>query len=73
MPPNSGRPGMKSQSSSMNLMRADTIPRGEDIWIEDDELVWALATVLRQENTQLMVRRKRTGEEDEIDLVSLQH
>ncbi|CAM9166452.1 unnamed protein product [Ascophyllum nodosum] len=68
MPPNSGRPGMKSQSSSMNLMRADTIPRGEDIWIEDDELVWALATVLRQENTQLMVRRKRTGEEDEIDL-----
>lgn len=57
----------------MDLMRADTIPQGEEIWVEDGEEVWALASVLRQENTQLKVRRKNTGEEDEIDLVRLQY
>lgn len=53
----------------MNLLRADTIPAGSEIWAEDDEQVWMLAEVLRQENTLLTVRQKSTGDELEIDLV----
>lgn len=58
----------------MNLIRADTIPPGSEIWTEDEtddgEEVWMLAQVVRQENTLLTVRKKQTGEELEIDLVS---
>lgn len=67
--------GIVSQPSvSMNLIRADTIPVGSEIWAEDEadggEEVWMLAQVVRQENTLLTVRKKKTGEELEIDLVS---
>lgn len=54
---------------SINRIRADTIPAGSTIWTEDDEDVWMMAEVVRQENTLLTVKRKRTGEEVEIDLV----
>lgn len=71
MPPNMAPVrGITSQPSmSAKLMRADTIPRGSSIWVEDDEEVWVVADVIRQQNTLLTVRRKKTGEELEIDLV----
>lgn len=71
MPPNiAPSRGITTQPSvSMNLMRADTIPKGSAIWAESDEDVWVLAEVVRQENTLLTVRQKTTGEEMEIDLV----
>lgn len=63
--------GITSQPSvSMNLLRADTMDKGTEIWTEDEDEVWMLAEVLRQENTRLSVRRKSTGEELQIDLVS---
>lgn len=54
---------------SMNLIRADTIPAGSEVWAENDEHVWMLAEVVRQENTLVTVRQKSTGQEVEIDLV----
>ncbi|CAM9932796.1 unnamed protein product [Scytosiphon promiscuus] len=70
MPPQSvPARGITSQPSvSMNLLRADTIAAGTEIWTEDEDEVWMLAEVLRQENTRLSVRRKSTGEELQIDL-----
>lgn len=66
---------MPQASVSMNLIRADTMPPGSEIWTEDEtedgEEVWMLAQVVRQENTLLTVRKKKTGEELEIDLVSI--
>lgn len=62
--------GITSQPSmSMNRMRAETIPSGSGIWVEDEERVWMLAEVVQQDNTLLTIRRKRTGEVMEIDLV----
>lgn len=62
--------GITSQPSmSMNLIQADTIPAGSEVWAEDDEQVWMLAEVVRQENTLITVRHKSSGEEVEIDLV----
>lgn len=71
MPPNMAPArGITSQPSmSARLMRVDTIPAGSAIWAEDDESVWVLAEVIRQENTLLTVRDKKTGDELEIDLV----
>eukprot|EP00752_Nemacystus_decipiens_P009414 g8417.t1 len=65
--------GIVSQPSvSMKLLRAQPIEAGSEIWAEDEsdggEEVWMLAQVLRQDNTQLTVRKKKTGEELEIDL-----
>lgn len=37
--------------------------------MEDQEDVWVLAEVLRQQDTLLTVRRKKTGDELEIDMV----
>lgn len=58
----------------MNLIRADTIPVGSEIWTEDEtdggEEVWVLAQVVQQANTLITARKKNTGEEMEIDLVS---
>lgn len=54
---------------SGSLLQAETIPVGNEIWVDDDDQVWMLAEVVRQENTSLTVRRKATGEELEIDLV----
>jgi len=54
---------------SGSLLTAETIPVGSEIWVDDEEQVWMLADVIRQENTSLTVRRKATGEELEIDLV----
>lgn len=54
---------------SGSLLTAETIPVGSEIWVDDEEQVWMLAEVIRQENTSLTVRRKGTGEEVEIDLV----
>ena len=57
----------------MNLLRADTMPSCTEIWAEDEadggDEVWMLAEVLRQDNTMLTVRKKKTGEELAIDLV----
>lgn len=65
------RQGLVSQASvSMDLIRADTIPNGSKVWVEDTEQVWILVEVVRQDNTMLTVRRK-TGEEVELDLVSI--
>lgn len=62
--------GITSQPSmSAKLMRAEIIPRGRSIWVEDEEDVWVLAEVVRQQDTLLTVRRKKTGDELEIDLV----
>lgn len=71
MPPDAAPArGITSQHSmSMNLIRADTIPAGSEVWAEHDEQVWMLAEVVRQENTLVTVRQKSTGEEVEIDLV----
>ncbi|CBJ30507.1 conserved unknown protein [Ectocarpus siliculosus] len=48
------------------------MPSGTEIWAEDEadggDEVWMLAEVLRQDNTMLTVRKKRTGEELAIDL-----
>lgn len=68
--------GIVSQPSvSMKLLRAQTIEAGSEIWAEDEtdggEEVWMLVQVLRQDNTLLMVRKKKTGEELEIDLVRM--
>lgn len=68
--------GIVSQASvSMKLLRAQPIETGSEIWAEDEsdggEEVWMLAQVLRQDNTLLTVRKKNTGEELEIDLVSV--
>ncbi|CAM9144262.1 unnamed protein product [Ectocarpus sp. 12 AP-2014] len=73
MPPHVPARGITSQPSvSMNLLRADTMPSGTEIWAEDEadggDEVWMLAEVLRQDNTMLTVRKKRTGEELAIDL-----
>lgn len=61
-------------SVSMNLIRADTFPVGSEIWTEDEaddgEGVWMLAQVVRQQNTLVTIRKKSSGEELEIDLVS---
>ena len=51
-------------------MQADQMPQGEELWVEDDNEVWVLASLVRQQNTILTVRRKDTGEQLEIDLVS---
>lgn len=72
MSPNMEPPvrGITSQPSmSMQLMRADTIPPGSHVWVEDKEMVWVLVEVVRQENTILTVREKDTRQEQEIDLV----
>lgn len=53
----------------MVLARAGTVPIGSGIWAEDEEQVWTLAEVIRQESTRLTVRSKKTGEELQIDLV----
>ena len=53
----------------MVLARAGTVPIGIGVWAEDEEQVWALAEVVRQESTRLTVRSKKTGEELQIDLV----
>lgn len=68
--------GLVSQPSvSMNLIQAESIPAGSEIWVEDEDdggqEVWMLATVVEQTNTLLTVRKKKTGEELEIDLVSI--
>ncbi len=63
MPPSAPAP------VSGSLLTAETIPVGSQIWVDDEEQVWMLAEVVRQENTSLTVRRKATGEELEIDLV----
>lgn len=66
---------MSQPSVSMKLLRAPSIEAGSEIWAEDEsdggEEVWMLAQVLRQDNTLLTVRKNRTGEELEIDLVSV--
>lgn len=62
--------GITSQPSvSMQLMRADTVPRGSHVWVEDDKLVWVLAEVVRQENTILTVREMSSGRQRDVDLV----
>lgn len=76
MPDVAPKRGIVSQPSvSMKLLRAQTIEAGSEIWAEDEsdggEEVWMLAQVLRQDNTLLTVRKKKTGEELEIDLVSV--
>lgn len=53
----------------MVLARTGSIPIGSRIWAEDEEQVWILAEVVRQESTRLTVRNKKTGEELLIDLV----
>ncbi|CAM9750268.1 unnamed protein product, partial [Ectocarpus sp. 8 AP-2014] len=54
---------------SGDLMRAETIAVGSDIWTDDEEgEVWTIAEVVHQENTMLTVRYKSTGEEHKIDL-----
>lgn len=70
MPPDMAPPrGIATQPSmSATLMRAETIAPGSKIWAEDDERVWILTEVIRQDNTILTVRDK-TGQEIEIDLV----
>ena len=73
MPPLPPRPmrGMSLQRSvSSRLMQADQMPQGEELWVEDDRDVWVLASLVKQQNTILTVRRKDTGETIEIDLVS---
>lgn len=73
MPPLPPRPmrGMSLQRSvSSRLMQADQMPQGEELWVEDDHDVWVLASLVKQQNTILTVRRKDTGETIEIDLVS---
>lgn len=52
------------------LMRVEAIPSGSKIWAEDEEKVWVLTEVVRQDNTILTVRERKTGEHKEIDLVS---
>lgn len=47
----------------------DTMLRGSMIWVDDLEEVWVLAEVVNQRNTLLTVRRKKTREVLEIDLV----
>lgn len=71
MPPHSvpARGIISQPSISATLMRVEAIARGSKIWVEDDEQVWLLAEVVRQDNTILTVREKRTGLEKEIDLV----
>lgn len=57
-------------STSMSLMRAETIPVGSEVWVDDEKQVWMLVKVVRQDNTILTVRQKTTGDEEEVDLVS---
>lgn len=72
MPP--PRRGLSLQRSvSARLMQAKQMPRGEEIWVEDEKAVWVLAELVEQQNTILKVRRKDTGQALEIDLVSLLH
>ncbi len=74
MPPLPARGLVSQPSVSMNLIQAESIPAGSEIWVEDEDdggqEVWMLATVVEQTNTLLIVRKKKTGEEVEIDLVS---
>lgn len=42
---------------------------GEELWVEDPKVVWALASLVSQQNTILKVRRKDTGDLVDIDLV----
>lgn len=58
------------RSISARLMSADQIPMGEEIWVEDAKEVWVLTQLVSQQNTQLKVKNKATGEVVEIDLVS---
>ncbi|CAM9285240.1 unnamed protein product, partial [Hapterophycus canaliculatus] len=41
---------------------------GEELWVEDSRIVWALASLVSQQNTILKVRRKDTGELVDVDL-----
>lgn len=63
-------PDADMSAVSGDLMRAETIAVGSDIWTDDEEgEVWTIAEVVHQENTMLTVRYKSTGEEHNIDLV----
>lgn len=57
----------------MVLARVGTVPIGSGVWAEDEEQVWILAEVMRQESTRLTVRSKETGAELQIDLVRVIH
>lgn len=50
-------------------MLVRTLISGEQIWVEDSKLVWALAKLVSQHNTILKVKRKDTGEPVDVDLV----
>lgn len=59
-----------SAAPSATIIHAKTIDAGSRIWTEDEDDVWVLVEVLRQENTLLAVQDARTGREREVDLVS---
>lgn len=58
------------RSMSARVMVADELPQDKDMWVENEAKVWVLTDLISQQNTQLKVRRKDTGEVLEIDLVS---
>lgn len=58
------------RSISARVMVADQLPQDKDMWVENEAEVWVLTDLISQQNTQLKVRRKNTGEVLEIDLVS---
>lgn len=58
------------RSVSSQLLRAEQLPVGGEIWIENEVTVWALAVLDEQDNTMLKVRRRDTGKMVEVDLVS---
>ncbi|CAM9665996.1 unnamed protein product [Ascophyllum nodosum] len=72
MPPQGSSPpprGLALQRSvSSRIMHAERMPISEEIWVEDDKQVWALTSLVEQENTLLKVRRRDTGEVVKIDL-----
>ena len=58
--------------ASQRLIRADKIPKGRVIWIEDDDEVWQEAEVIEQNNTLLTCKHRGNGSTVEVDLVSRQ-
>lgn len=59
----------RSESLSTHLIKAAHHDIGSDVWMDDENQVWVQATVLKQDNTLLTLRRKGTGETVEIDMV----
>ncbi len=72
MPPSVARKELaEPHAASQALIQAERFEKGSTLWIEDEEEAWAMVRILGQENTLLRVCNVETGEENEIDLVSL--